>query len=89
MSFIIAINRARCYKHTLPVEVTKQNDWHRVMSVVYITVRVFYKVAFFSSLVIARLIKSLIVMPADATKAATRECNSDGMRNDDANLPLQ
>ena len=75
MSFIISINRARCYKDTLPVEVTKQNDWHRVMSVVYITVRVFYKVAFFSSLVIARLIKSLIVMPDDATKAATRGRN--------------
>ena len=41
---------------------------------------------FFSSFVIARLMKSLIVMPVEATKAATRECNSDGIRR--FSLPL-
>ena len=46
-----------------------------------------YKAAtFFSSFVIARLIKSLMVVPVEATKAATRECNSDGIRR--FSLPL-
>ena len=40
-----------------------------------------YKAAtFFNSSVIARLMKSLIVVPVAATKAATRECNSDDIR---------
>ena len=47
----------------------------------------FYKIyenhnaaACFSSFVIARLMKSLIVVPVDETKAATRECNSEDIR---------
>ena len=41
---------------------------------------------FFSSFLIARLMKSLMVMPVEATNAATRECNSDGIRR--FSLPL-
>ena len=41
---------------------------------------------FSSSFLIARLMKSLMVMPVEATNAATRECNSDGIRR--FSLPL-
>ena len=44
-------------------------------------VRGHYKIAAcFSSFLMALLIKSLIVVPVVATKAATRECSSDDIR---------
>ena len=50
-------------------------------------VRCFHKAAtFFISFLIARFMKSLIVIPVDATKAAILECNSDGIRK--LSLPL-
>ena len=40
-----------------------------------------YKIAaWFSSFLMVLLIKSLMVVPVVATKAATRECNSDDIR---------
>ena len=47
----------------------------------------YYDVAtLFSSFLMARLMKSLIVVPVEATKAATRECSSDDILR--FNFPL-
>lgn len=63
-------------------------DGHRLASGEIEVVRfgTYNAATFFSSFLMARLMKSFIVVPEEATNAATRECNSDDMRR--FNLPL-
>ena len=70
----------------MSIEKRKSNRGFRFLRVRFWYRPLYNAATFFSSFVIARLMKSLIVMPVEATKAATRECNSDGIRR--FSLPL-